>query len=192
MVSPGSILAGLLALAMTAPCHLLAADAGASVAQKLTRIERGEAAPGSVVRLSEAELNAWVRAKTPTVVDDGFREPKLTLGAGEATASALVDFLKVRHANGAETNWLVAKLIQGEKLVRARATIRSAQGTATVHLLRVEVGGLAVSGAALNFLVDNFLRPFYPDAQIEAPFELEPHVDRVEVTPAELRIYIRK
>ncbi len=72
-------------------------------------------------RFTQAELNAWVRVKAPAIVPEGFRQPRLVLGNGEASASALIDFLKVRHASGVETNWLVAKLIQGEKLVRARA-----------------------------------------------------------------------
>ncbi len=91
-----------------------------------------------------------------------------------------------------ETNWLVAKLIQGEKLVKVRASIQSAHGQATVHVLQVEIGGLAVTGAPLDFLVQNFFLPFYPDAKIDEPFELADNVDRIEVTPAEALVYIRK
>jgi hypothetical protein len=163
-----------------------------SVSKKLDLIQSGKARPGSVFRFTPVELNAWVRVKAPTIIQDGFRQPRLVLGSGEANASALIDFLKVRHASGIETNWLVAKLIQGEKLVRARASIQSAHGKATVHLLRVEIGGLAVTGAALDFLVQNFFLPFYPDAKIDEPFELADHVDRIEVTPAEVRVYIRR
>jgi hypothetical protein len=163
-----------------------------SVNKKLDLIDSGKAKPGSVFHFTPAELNAWVRVKAPTIIQDGFRQPHLTLGNGEASATALVDFLKVRHAGGVETNWLVAKLIEGEKLVRARATLRSAHGQATVHLLRVEIGGLAVTGAPLDFLVQNFFLPFYPDAQIDKPFPLAGNVDRIEITPAEARVYIRR
>jgi hypothetical protein len=162
------------------------------VSKKLDIIQSGQARPGSVFRFTPAELNAWVRVKAPSVITDGFRQPQLVLGNGEATATALIDFLKVRHANGIETNWLVAQLIQGEKLVKARASIQSAHGRATVHLVRVEVGGLAVTGAALDFLVQNFFRPFYPEAKIDEPFDLAGNVDRIEITPAEARVYIRR
>jgi hypothetical protein len=172
---------------------LRAADPlAAGVSQKLDLIESGKAKPGSVFRFTPAELNAWVRVKAPTIVQDGFRQPGMVLGNGEASASALIDFLKVRHANGIESNWLVAKLIQGEKLVKARAGIESAHGKATVHLLRVEIGGLAVTGAPLDFLVENFLLPFYPSARIDEPFELADNVERIAVTPAEVRVYIQK
>lgn len=173
--------------------HSAASDpAAASVTHKLDLIESGRATPGSVFRFTSAELNAWVREKAPAIVPEGFRQPRLTLGNGEANASALIDFLKVRHSSGVETNWLVAKLIQGEKLVEARATIQSAHGRATVHLLRVEIGGLAVSGAPLDFLVQNFLLPFYPNAKIDEPFDLADNVDRIEVTPAAALVYVRK
>jgi hypothetical protein len=163
-----------------------------SVSKRLDLIESGKAKPGSVFRFTPAELNAWVRVKAPSIIQDGFRQPRLVLGNGEATASALIDFLKVRQTNGIETNYLLAKLIQGEKLVKARASIQSAHGKATVHLLRVEIGGLAVTGAPLDFLVQNFFLPFYPDAKIDEPFELAGNVDRIEITPVAALVYIRK
>ena len=185
--------ARILILVLAASALLRAADPVAiSVSRKLDLIQSGKAAPGSVFRFTQAELNAWVRVKAPTIIHDGFRQPHLVLGNGEASASALIDFLKVRHANGVETSWLVAKLIQGEKLVTARASIQSSHGQATVHLLRVEIGGLAVTGAPLDFLVQNFFLPFYPDAKIDEPFDLAGNVDRIEVTPAEARVYIRR
>jgi hypothetical protein len=183
----------ILILALAVSALLSAADPVAiGVSRKLDLIQSGQAKPGSVFRFTSAELNAWVRAKVPAIVPDGFRQPRLVLGDGEATASALIDFLKVRNASGIQTNFLVAKLIQGEKLVTARASIQSAHGEATVHLLRVEIGGLAVTGAPLDFLVQNFLLPFYPDATIDQPFALADNVDRIEVTPAEARVYMRR
>ena len=74
----------------------------------------------------------------------------------------------------------------------ATARIQAVNGRATVHLVRVEIGGLAVSGATLDFLIDTFFRPLYPDAKIDEPFELSDRVDRIVVTPAEARVYIKK
>ena len=193
MVSPGTILTGFLLSSITIGYSLQAAEPGAAtVSKKLDLIQSGRARRGTVFHFSAADLNAWVRMKAPMIVPDGFREPRLILGNGEASATALIDFLKVRDAQGLATNWLVAKLIQGEKLVRARASIQSAHGQATVHLLRVEIGGLAVTGPTLDFLVQNFFRPFYPNAKIDEPFEFAPSVDHIEVTPAEARVYIRR
>src|SRR5579862_75596 len=141
--------------------------AAANVNRKLEIIQSGKAKPGSVFVFTSAELNAWARIKAPMVVPEGLREPRLELGNGRATGYALVDFLKLQHGAGIETNWLVAKLIQGEKRVVATASIQAAGGRATVHLVRVEIGGLAVSGATLDFLIDTFFRPLYPEAKID-------------------------
>ena len=83
-------------------------------------------------------------------------------------------------------------MIQGEKLVTAQASIQSSNGQATVHIIRVEIGGLAVKGAPLDFLVQNFLLAFYPDAKIDEPFDLAGKVDRIVVTPAGALVYIRR
>jgi hypothetical protein len=182
----------ILLLALTASALLPAADPLAiSVSRKLDLIDSGRAKPGSVFRFTPRELNAWVRVKAPMIVHAGFRQPHLALGNAEASASALIDFLKVRDAGGADTNWLVAKLIQGEKLVKVEASIQSAHGSATVHLLRVEIGGLAVTGAPLDFLVRNFFVPFYPNAKIDQPFPLADNVDRIQVTPTAAFVYIK-
>lgn len=163
-----------------------------SVERRLDLIDSGKARPGEVFRFTPAELNAWVRMKAPGIVPSGFRNPRLTLGNGTAHASALIDFLKVQQARGIETSWLVGKLIQGEKLVTADASIQSAHGRATVHLIRVEIDGLAVTGAPLDFLIQNFFLTFYPDAKIDEPFALADNVDRIVVTPSAALVYMRR
>lgn len=183
----------ILILALTAASALSAPDPQAdAVTRKLDAIESGQARPGSVFVFTPPELNAWVRAKASTIVPQGFRQPRLELGNGTATGYALVDFLKIRNSAGLETNWLVAKLIEGEKPVKATAEIRSANGQLTVHLARVEIGGLVASGSTLDFLVRTFFLPIYPNAKIDEPVELADGIDRIEVTPAAARVYIKK
>ena len=162
------------------------------VDRKIDLIQNGRAKPGSVVIFTAAELTAWGRAKAAEVVPEGFRQARVELDSGTATGYALVDFLKMRHAAGIGTNWLVAKLIEGEKPLKVVASIQSAHGRATVHLTRVELGGIAVSGAPLDFLIQTFFMPLYPDAKVDQPFELADGVDRIEVTPGEARAHIRK
>lgn len=162
------------------------------VSRKLDIIQSGKARPGSVFVFTAAELNAWARVKAPEKVPQGLRRPQLELGYNRATGYALVDFLKVRQGAGENTNWLISKLIEGEKPVKATARIQSAHGTINVHLERVEIGGLAVSGATLDFLIHTFFLPLYPNAKLDEPVELAGRIDHIDVTPAEARVYIRK
>ena len=182
----------ILLLFLAAAASPAADPRAASVTHKLDIIESGKAKPGSVFLFPADELNAWARVKAAEVVPEGLRQPRLELGYNTATGYALIDFLKVRHGAGVETNWLVAKIIQGEKPVKAVARIQSARGRATVHLQRVEIGGLAVSGATLYYLNQTFLKPLYPNAKIDEPFDLAGRIDHLEITPSEVRVYIKK
>jgi hypothetical protein len=161
------------------------------VRRRIDLIESGKAKPGAAFVFTSAELNAWGRAKAKELVPEGLREPRVELGNGTATGYGLVDFLKLRHAAGVESSWLVAKLIQGEKRVRVAARIQSRKGTVTVHLTRVELSGLAVSGAPLDFLIETFFLPLYPNARLDEPVELSEGVDRIVVTPGAARVYMK-
>ncbi len=180
------------ALLFAASCLWAADPQASSVTRKLDIIESGKAKPGAIYVFPVAALNAWARVKVPEVVPQGVREPRLELGANRATGYALVDFLKVRQGAGEETSWLVSKLIEGEKHVKVTARIQSARGHATVYLERVEIGGLAVSGSTLDFLIHNFFMPIYPNAKIDEPFQLADRIDHIVVTPTEARVYIKK
>lgn len=160
--------------------------------RKIDLIKSGKARPGSVFVFPVNELNAWVRYKLPTIVPEGVRDPRLELGWGTATAYATVNFLKVRHGQGVETNWFISKLIDGDKPVKVAAQIRSANGKALVHLLRVEISGLAISGSTLDFFIDNFFRPLYPDAAIDQWFELDYNMERIEARPTEARVVMKR
>lgn len=163
-----------------------------SAQRKLDTIQSGKAKPGAVFIFSSSELNAWARYKTPTVVPEGVRNTRLELGNGAATAYALVNFLKVRHGQGIETNWFLSKLIDGEKPVKVNVRITSARGRATVYLQRVEISGLAVSGSTLDFLIDNFFKPLYPESKIGEPFELADNVDHIEVHVSDARAVMKR
>ena len=68
---------------------------------------------------------------------------------------------------------------------------QSAHGKATVYLQRVEIGGLAVSGYTLDFMIETFFLPLYPNAKINQPFELNDNVDRLEVRPGEALVFVK-
>src|SRR5947209_6938297 len=88
--------------------------------QKFDQISDRKLKPGSVVVLTSAELNAWVRAKAAELYPQGVRTPVLELGNGEATGSALVDFLKLLQGRGTNVNFLMAKLLEGERPLKVQ------------------------------------------------------------------------
>jgi hypothetical protein len=153
-----------------------------SAKRKFQSIENNQAKPGSRVPLSAEELNAYVETELPQVAPPGIRQPHVVLhGSNTATGSALIDFIKLRSAQGKSTPWLLKQMLAGEREVKVTTRIKSANGNATVNLERVEVGGLPISGSALDFIIENYLIPNYPEAKIGKPFGLHKRVDRIEV-----------
>lgn len=163
-----------------------------SAEQKLASISEGKAKRGSVVVFTPAEVNAWVAAKVPVAVPQGVRNTYVDLGTDVATATALIDFLKIRNTTATESGWLMRKMLEGERPVKVNVRLVSSAGRCTVYLSRVEVSGAHVSGAPLNFIIDNFFRPLYPDAKINEPFELDYNMERIEIRPAGIRVLMNK
>jgi hypothetical protein len=163
-----------------------------SAQHKLDLIERGRLKPGSHVSLTSGEINAFVEQELPKAVPQGVRQPKLDLGAGTATGSALIDFLKLERAQGNPPGWLMRQLLQGEHPVTVTARIISGGGRATVDVQRVEVSGIAVEGRMLDYLIRNYLQAYYPDAKVGQPFEMNHRIDRLDIQPTRVDVIIRK
>jgi len=158
-----------------------------SAQKKFDLIDSERLKPGARVTLTARELNAWVAHEAPP----GVRNTRVEVTTpGVATGSALVDFGKVRRAQGHSPGWLMAKLLDGERPVSVSARITSANGQATVDVQRVEVSGIEIDGATLDFLVQYVLLPMYPDAAVGRPFDLGHHVERLEIQPAAVGVII--
>ena len=163
-----------------------------SARQKLDLIEARQAKPGSVIVLTSEEINTWARVRLPEIVPEGIRNQRAELGTDTGAGYALVDFLKLRHAQGDATNFLLRRLIEGERPVEARVRVQSGGGRCTVFLTRVEVSNVVANGTVLDLLIKTFFLPLYPDAKINEPFELGYNMDRVDIRPSGVRVTIKK
>lgn len=158
-----------------------------SAKRKIDLIASDGLKAGSRVDLTLAELNAYAGREAPA----GVRNPKIRLVArGLVSGAALVDFGKLRRAQGYQPGWLMSMLLDGERPVSVTARIRSSGGRATVDVERVEISGIAIDGPTLDFLIQNLLLPLYPDAVVGRPFEMGHRIERLEVEPAAVRVVI--
>lgn len=163
-----------------------------SAQHKLDLIEKGHVKPGARVTLSERELNAYVEQELPKAVPQGVREPKLELGAGTATGSALIDFLKLENAHGTPSGFLMRQLLQGEHTVTVAARITTANGRATVDVQSVDIGGMTIQGRLLDYLIHNYLEAYYPDAKVGQPFEMSYRIDRLDIQPNRVDVIMKR
>ncbi|MEO7143078.1 MAG: hypothetical protein ABI165_06190 [Bryobacteraceae bacterium] len=182
-------IAGLMAIPLA-----LAAQRGdyAAAERKLNAIQMRRVPPGVTVVFTPGEINAWASVEVPKTVPHGLRQPQVVLGEGWATGSALVDFLKLRQARGASINWLMSRLLEGERPVSVTVDVRSGGGRATIYLRSVEISGVTVEGGVLDFLIKTFFLPLYPQAKIGEPFEMDDNIDRLDVRPDGVFVTIKK
>ncbi len=162
-----------------------------SMQRKLDAIENRQVRPGSVVSFTPQEINAWTRVTVPKIVPEGIRDEQVELLNGSASGYALVDFLKMRQGKDEETNWLIARMIEGERPLEMWVRIESGSGRCTVYLTRVDLSGTTMNQGVLNFLITTFFMPLYPDAKINQPFELDYNIERIAITPQAVRVTIK-
>jgi hypothetical protein len=153
----------------------------ATAKAKIDQIESDHVPAGSRVTFTVRELNSYIEQEAP-MVTEGVRQPRLELwGDGVAHGTALVDFAKLRNSQGEQPGWLLSKLLAGERPVAVTARVHSGGGQATVDVEKVEISGVVIDGATLDFLIHHFLLPLYPEAIIGRPFPLGHRVERVDV-----------
>jgi hypothetical protein len=185
------LLRSVLALAFTA-VTLWAADAlFESAWNKFERIDSGRAPAGSVTVFTPAEINAFARGSMPRMME-GLRNPQVQLGNGTATATAVVDLLKMRGSERGPANPFVTMLLEGERPVKVTVRVESSNGTATVYLTGVEISGVTASGRALDFLMSQIFLPLFPDARVNQPFELRDDIDHIDLRPDGVRVTMRR
>src|SRR5580692_4369082 len=177
---------------LCAPALLAGDQYFESAEAKLDMLESNKAKPGSVITFSLQEINSWARYKIPEIVPQGIRNQRVTLANDSGTAYAMMDFLKMRHAEGKATGWFMSRLIEGERPVTISVHMQSAGGYAQVDLTRVELSGAVASGAVLDFLIKTFFLPLYPTAHIGEKFEIGYNIDRIEIRPTAVRITMKK
>lgn len=164
-----------------------------SAKKKFQAIENSTSKSANRISFSSEEINAYVQTELPEVAPKGIRDPHVVLnGNNKATGSAQVDFIRLRSAQGRTSNWLLRKLLEGEHEVKVTTRISSGKGQATVDIEEVQVGGLPISGAALDFLINNYLKPNYPEAKIGRPFRLHSKVERIEVKPGVAHVLLKQ
>jgi len=165
-----------------------------SIKRKFESIEKKQNKPGARISIPSRELNAYVQTELPLVAPPGIRNPIVELhGNNLATGRALINFLTLRQAKGGnKPNWLLRKMLDGEREVAVTTRVSSSGGTATVFIERVEVSGVPIEGQALDFIIDHYLLPNYPDAKIGKPIKLEYNIDRLKVDTGVAYVFMRK
>jgi hypothetical protein len=145
-----------------------------SVQKKFETIASDRLRPGARVFLSSRELDAFARGQALEIAPKAIRDVKFQIGEGSATASAMVNFLELDKSRGGQPNWLMEKFLQGERAVKVSARVQS------------------IEGAALDFLIEHYVIPQFPEARVAEWFKMSHHIDHLEIHPSGVTVVIGK
>ena len=171
---------------------LFAADDFSSIQRKMDDIVKEHLKPGARVFMSLAEMNAYLKAQADAIAPKAVHNTKVELAEGSGTASALVNFLELNKARGGASNWMMDKLLDGERLVKVTVHVRTDHGKARVDVDRVEVNGAVMQGAPLDFLIQRYVIPQFPNAKVDQWFPMDHHMDRIDIHPSGATVVIGK
>jgi hypothetical protein len=163
-----------------------------SIQRKMDDIVKEQTSPGDRIYLSLREMNAYFYAQAEAIAPKAVHNTKVELSEGSGTASAMVNFLELNKARGAPSNWLMEKMLEGERFVKVSVHIQSEHGKGRVNVDRVEVGGAAISGAPLDYLIQNYVVPQFPTAKVDQWFTMDHHMDHFEIHQSGATVVIGK
>ena len=138
--------------------------------------------PGIVEKV--AFLIAPLLASRPTramarLLPQGVKKVMLRGDAGVITAFANIDFDEIRAGQHSSNPLLT--LFSGRHDVRVEAKADASNGEGHVHVRDVSLDGVEIPPVALQFFVNKYIAPKYPNIGIDSAFHLRDKVDTATV-----------
>jgi len=137
------------------------------------------------VELTEAEANAYFNAggvKLPK----GVSKVHLTARPGEIDGHAQVDFEEIMQGRGA--NNPLASMFSGHHDIHAVSQASGAHGTGTIRVQSVDLDGVQIPQWALDWFVQRYLTPRYPNVGMTSTFKLLLRIDSAVVETGKVRL----
>jgi hypothetical protein len=135
--------------------------------------------------LTEREINAYLnsgRVQLPV----GVRSVRFTGQNGVLDAVARVDFDAIT-AQSKSSNPLLS-LFSGVHDVHAVAHASASGRQGRVHIDSIEIDGVTVPRMALEFFIDRYLTPKYPNVGMDSVFNLPDRIDTARIGDHQLII----
>jgi len=168
-------------------------DVYAGAKQKVEQIVNDEAARGSTIQLSTAEVHALQigRMREDGIAEDAVKDAKIVLGENTGSWSGIVDFGKLPQLESLKNNFLLSSLLKEAKPVSASVNLVSSGGKATLDVTQVTIGETQFKGSTLGFLVKQLLLDDYPEVTLGEPFDLEHNVESIKLKPEGITIKMK-
>jgi hypothetical protein len=147
-----------------------------SMEKKVALLEAGPTGASQNVSLTQDELNAYFN-EGGVQLPKGLSKVKLDLNTGVVHATAEVNFDQLSEGRGGGGNPIFSALFSGTHDVEAEAQASGAGGQGTVTIQSVKLDGVQVPKSALEYLIQHYVKPKYPQAGMTSTFELPAKID---------------
>lgn len=152
-----------------------------SMQRKLDHInansERAHPDPAPTI-LTEDEVNDYL-ASDKVQLPQGVKKVTLQGQSGVVEGFVNVDFDEIRGKQQSSNPLL--SLFSGRHLVRAEADASGNGGQGKVHIRNVAIDGIDVPRVALEYFVQKYITPKYPNIGLDSEFQLPNRVDAAVV-----------
>jgi len=162
--------------------------AAQSLQNKIDDIQKNDesghsARPPKETEVTESELESYVifsmREKIPVQVDT--MEVHLTPGTVAADT-------QITFTSNATGNPLLDSLVGGTHNLSVKGQLSGAEGVGKFDLQEVKVDGIPVPKVLIQTLVEKYVKPKYPEADLKAPFDLPWGIRAIDVGQGKARI----
>ncbi len=160
-----------------------------SMDRKIAQIEANANQPqpkAVTTELLQQELNAYFR-EGGVPLAKGLSDPKFALAPGAVTATATVDFDQLAASQNG-INPIFAALFTGTHDLEVQANAFGRNGQGTVNVQSVKLDGMPVPRAALDYLIQRYVKPRYPSAGMTTTFALPDRIQTAEVQQGRVQL----
>jgi hypothetical protein len=134
---------------------------------------------------TELEVNAYLNSGKVDL-PKGVTHPQLSGSDNHVTANARVDFDAFTEDQGSANPLM--RLFSGTHDVEVNAQCVGIRGEGRVHIDSVAIDGISVPKAALDYFVQKYIKPKYPDLGIDSTFDLPARVDSAVIGAHKLTV----
>lgn len=128
--------------------------------------------------MTEEEINDYL-ASGHVKLPQGVKKVTFSGEAGAMTGVATVDFDEIR-AGQRSSNPLLS-IFNGTHLVRVEADAAATGGVAKVHVRTASLDGFNIPRSMLEYFIDKYLKPKYPNVGMDSTFQLTDKIDTATI-----------
>jgi hypothetical protein len=128
--------------------------------------------------LSEDEINDYL-ASGRVQIPQGVKKVRLQGQSGKVTAFLTVDFDQLRENQRSSNPFM--SLFSGTHDVTVETDAAGSGGQGKVHVRTVSLDGTEIPRMALQFFVERYLTPKYPNVGLDSQFNLPNRIDAATV-----------